>query len=260
MRSMTAYSAAEKKSQQGKIKIILRSLNLKYLDISFYNLPQQALALEEKMREEIKKSITRGRVEIYFYQSGGKTGQFQINKKEFGRYAKQLKKLAEEFNLDKDISPLGIINLPGVVSASQEKNFSKVRAISVLKAALQNLIKFKEEKGQAIKKELLKNIGLLDANIAKITKTKKKPEGEDESKEDIEEELTLIKFYSKKLKQLINSKKKIRKGKGVDFLSQEVLRELNASASKTRKKSLANLIVEAKNYLGRIREQAQNIE
>lgn len=260
MRSMTAYASVEEQSQQGKIKIALRSLNFKYLDVSFYNLPQQAFALEESMRQEIKKNVTRGKVEVYFYQSGAKSGQFQINKKEFSNYAKQLKKLSAEYGLSKAISPLEIMSLPGVVSTSGGKNFSKTKTLSVLKKSLQKLVKFKEEKGKAIKKELLESLSMLEANIRQIKKERKQSAEEDEAKEDIAEEVALIGFYSKKLKQAINSKRQLRKGKELDFLSQEILRELNASASKTRKKSLANLIVGAKNYLGRIREQAQNIE
>ncbi len=260
MRSMTAYSAAEEKNKSGKIKIVLRSLNFKYLDVSFFNLPQHALGLEEKIREEVKKAITRGKIEVYLYQDGGRAGSFQINKERFGSYARQLKALTKEFKLNKEIDALDILGLPGVVSAGGEKSISKTRVLFVLKKALERLIKFKEEKGKAIKKELLKNLNLLDVNIEKIKRNKKKSLGEEESREDIDEEIALIIFYSKKLKQTINAKRQVRKGKGIDFLSQEVLRELNASASKTRDQFLANLIVEAKNYLGRIREQAQNIE
>jgi uncharacterized protein (TIGR00255 family) len=50
------------------------------------------------------------------------------------------------------------------------------------------------------------------------------------------------------------------KGKSLDFLTQEILRELNSASSKTKNHTLSCLIVEAKNYLERIREQAQNIE
>lgn len=260
MRSMTAYSAAEGKNKAGQTKIILRSLNYKYLDISVYNLPQQALVLEEIIREEIKKNITRGRVEVYFYQANKSKNQFAIDKNKFGNYVKQIKSLAKRFHLDENISPLEILNLPGVFSDGGKSSISKTQVISVLKKALRRLIKFKKEKGKAVGNEMSKNLQLLDGNIAKIKKNKKKPVQATDGKEDIEEELSLIEFYSKKLKKTISTKKQIRKGKAVDFLSQEILRELNAASSKTRQKKLASSIVEAKNYLGRIREQAQNVE
>jgi uncharacterized protein YicC (UPF0701 family) len=125
---------------------------------------------------------------------------------------------------------------------------------------LKKLVSFKKEKGRAIEKEISKNLSLLDSNITKIKKNKKKPLKETDGKEDIDEELSLIGFYSQKLKKIISKKKQIRKGKVIDFLTQEILRELNAASSKTKQQILATLIVEAKNYLGRIREQAQNIE
>ncbi|MCF7887465.1 MAG: DUF1732 domain-containing protein [Candidatus Omnitrophica bacterium] len=257
---MTAYSVAEEKTKSKTTKIILRSLNYKYLDIVVYNLPQQFLVLEEKIKEEIKKNITRGKVEVYFYQSNKSTNQFSVNKKEFGRYVKEIKSLAKQFNLEKNISPLEILNLPGVVSAGGKNNISKVHIASVVKKSLKKLVSFKKEKGKAIEKEISKNLSLLDNNVVKIQKNKKKPLKETDGKEDIDEELSLIGFYSQKLKKIISKKKQIRKGKVIDFLTQEILRELNAASSKTKQKMLATLIVEAKNYLGRIREQAQNIE
>jgi uncharacterized protein YicC (UPF0701 family) len=260
MRSMTAYSVAEEKTKSRTTKIILRSLNYKYLDITVYNLPQQLLVLEEKIKEEIKKNVTRGKVEVYFYQTNKRANQFSVDKKEFGRYVKEIKSLAKQFNLEKKISPLEILNLPGVVSAGEKNNVTKTHVTSAVKKSLKKLVSFKKEKGRAIEKEISKNLFLLDSNIAKIKKNKKKPSKESDGKEDIDEELSLIGFYCQKLKKIINKKKQIRKGKVIDFLTQEILRELNAASSKTKQQMLAVLIVEAKNYLGRIREQAQNIE
>lgn len=260
MRSMTAYSVAEEKTKNKTTKIILRSLNYKYLDVSVYNLPQQLLVLEEKIKEEIKKNITRGKVEVYFYQANKRTNKFSVDKKEFGRYVKEIKSLAKQFNLEKKISPLEILNLPGVVSAGEGNSIAKTHVISAVKKSLKKLVSFKKEKGRAIEKEISKNLSLLDSNITKIKKNKKKPLKETDGKEDIDEELSLIGFYSQKLKKIISKKKQIRKGKVIDFLTQEILRELNAASSKTKQQILATLIVEAKNYLGRIREQAQNIE
>lgn len=260
MRSMTAYSVAQESNKAGKTKIVLRSLNYKHLDISVYNLPQQALVLEEKIQEEIKKNITRGKIEVYFYQESRNQNKFSVNKKEFANYLNQLKALAKDFDLEEKISPLEILNLPGVISAYSKSGVSKTQLVSVLKKSLKKLVEFKKEKGQAISKEITKHLNLLDGNISKIKKSKKRPSKEVDGKEDIEEELSLVEFYSKKAKTIINSKKQIRKGKAINFLSQEILRELNAASSKTRQKKMASLIVEAKNYLGRIREQAQNIE
>ena len=85
------------------------------------------------------------------------------------------------------------------------------------------------------------------------------PAAEENNKEDIDEEISLLTFYAKKLEKEISSKQD-SKGKAIDFLTQEILRELNAASSKTKKPVLASLIVESKSYLERIREQAQNIE
>jgi len=82
----------------------------------------------------------------------------------------------------------------------------------------------------------------------------------EESTKDIEEEITLILFYINKLQKLVSTKKESFKGKAIDFLTQEILRELNAASSKTKIKRISWWLVETKSFLERIREQAQNIE
>ena len=104
------------------------------------------------------------------------------------------------------------------------------------------------------------NLASLRQNIESIKKAVPAPVKEVNGKEDINEEISLASFYLNKLDKTINAKTEKPKGKSLDFLTQEILRELNSASSKTKNRNIAPLIVESKNYLERIREQAQNVE
>ncbi|MCK5346679.1 MAG: DUF1732 domain-containing protein, partial [Candidatus Heimdallarchaeota archaeon] len=86
------------------------------------------------------------------------------------------------------------------------------------------------------------NLKKLENNINKIKKSKPKINQMENGKEDIDEELSLAAFYLDKLDKNFQSKQVTPKGKSIDFLTQEILRELNAASSKTKKKTAALLI------------------
>jgi uncharacterized protein YicC (UPF0701 family) len=67
---MTAYANIYKRKKAQTIQVTLRSANFKYLDISIHDFPAQNILLEEQIKEEIKKKITRGKIEVYVYLKG----------------------------------------------------------------------------------------------------------------------------------------------------------------------------------------------
>ena len=176
------------------------------------------------------------------------------------RYLAQIKNLSKKYNLKQDIKMCDILNLPQTIVWEPRVKNDEAVVLPVVKRALEGLVDFKKKEGKIIKKEILNNLKKLATNLSKIKKQKPQIQNMENGKEDIDEELSLASFYVSKLCEKINIKKPVPKGKPIDFLTQEILRELNAAASKTKKKRPALLIIEAKNYLERIREQAQNIE
>ena len=260
MRSMTAYASLQKSRDSQTVQINLRSINHKYLDISIHNLPPEDILLEEKIKREIKKRMHRGKVEVFIFLTKPQAKRIYINEKTVSRYVSQIKSLAKKYNLKPEIKISDILNLPQTISWEPRPKGDEALVFPVLKEALERLIAFKKKEGKAIKRELMNNLHKLRTNIQRIRKEKPKIGDMENGKEDIDEELSLTAFYIGKLESKINSKQPAPKGKAIDFLTQEILRELNAASSKTKKKVPALLIVEAKNYLERIREQAQNIE
>jgi len=257
---MTAYASVYKGKNLESAQVVLRSLNFKYLDILIHNLPPEDILLEEKIKQEIKKRIYRGKVEVFIFSAKLQAKEIFIDEKIISQYISQMKILARKYSLRPEIGITDILKLPQVVSLEQKSSRVQDFVLPAAKEALARLLEFKEKEGEAIKEEMTKNLDKLEGNVQRIKKQKPKIRHMENGREDIDEELCLISFYISKLKNKIETKKLEPKGKSIDFLTQEILRELNAASSKTKRKTPALLIVEAKNYLERIREQTQNIE
>jgi len=260
MKSMTAYASAQRSRGTQTIQVILRSLNFKYLDICIHNLPAEDILLEEKIKKEIKRKVNRGKIEVFVFSAKPQAKKIYVDREVVSHYITQIKGLSKKHSLKANINMSDILSLPQVISCGHRGKSDEGLILLVMKEALEKFSRFKEKEGMAIKKEIKGNINKLKVNVEKIKKQKPKVSKMENGKEDIDEELSLMSFYISKLESKINSKKQMPQGRPIDFLTQEILRELNAASSKTKKKNPALLIVEGKNYLERVREQAQNIE
>jgi len=260
MRSMTAYASICRTTNTHRIQVILRSANFKYLDIYVRNLAPEEILLEETVKRQIQKRIHRGKIEVFIFLTEPHATKIYIDQKTVGQYVSQAKALAKKYDLKADIKISDILGLPQAIFCERRVRSEEKIVLPVLKQALDKLLEFKIKKGRAIGKEMLGNLTKLKENIRRITAQKPAIGDMENGEEDIDEELSLTSFYIAKLEKKINSEKITHKGKAIDFLTQEILRELNAASSKTKKKAAALMIVEAKNYLERIREQAQNVE
>ncbi|MCF7908184.1 MAG: DUF1732 domain-containing protein [Candidatus Omnitrophica bacterium] len=260
MKSMTAYASVYKRKDSHTVQVTLRALNFKYLDILVRNLPAEDILLEEEIKRQVKKNVFRGKVEIFVFLTGAKSKKVSVDEKVVAKYISQMKALAKKHNIRADINISDIVGLPQAVFWEQKAGGERSLIISAIKQALVKLLEFKKKEGKIIKKEMLDNLKKLKSNMVKIKTHKPGIASMENGKEDIDEEISLSLFYIAKLENKINSKSQAPQGKAIDFLTQEILRELNAASSKTKKKTAAISIVEAKNYLERVREQAQNIE
>jgi uncharacterized protein YicC (UPF0701 family) len=259
MRSMTEYAAVFKKKDSHAIQLILRSLNFKYLDIVIHNLPHQNILLEEKIKKLIKRDIVRGKIEVYVFVKGSLANEIHIEESNFAKYVTESKRLAKKYGLNPQLTVVDFLNLPQVISWKETPG-EETLIISAVKEGLAKLIEFKQREGTIIRKEVQKNLSKLKENVRIIAANKPQARDQNNEKEDIDEEISLMSFYINKLEKNIHAKNTAYKGKSMDFLTQEILRELNAASSKTKNQTIAYLIVEAKSYLERIREQAQNVE
>jgi len=259
MRTMTAYAYVRKVKKDSRLEIVAKSFNSKYLDIAIYHLPPEKVILERKIRELIERNFSRGRIEMYIFIKSENTLQPAVNEKVLKSYYHQINKVVNQLGLDYLIDISELLNLPGVISLRKEVDKDEW-VIAGVKEAIKKIKSFRQKQGRAVKKKILKYLRKMENIVEKVKKVKVEIKEKEIGKEDIEEEITLFSFYLKKLKKLLSLKKEVPIGKEMDFIIQEILRELNASLSKVKKKRLVSFIIEAKNYAERIRQQAQNIE
>ena len=259
MRTMTAYAYVRKVKKNSRLEIVAKSFNSKYLDIAIYHLPPEKVILERKIRELIEKNFSRGRIEMYIFIKSENTLQPAINEKVLKSYYHQINKVVNQLGLEYSVDVVELLSLPGVISLRKEVDKDEW-IIAGVKEAIKKIKSFRQKQGRAVKKKILNYLKKMENIVERIKKVKVEIKEKEIGKEDIEEEITLFSFYLKKLKKLLSLKKEVPIGKEMDFIIQEILRELNASLSKVRKKRLVSFIIEAKNYAERIRQQAQNIE
>jgi uncharacterized protein YicC (UPF0701 family) len=223
-------------------------------------LSAEDIFLEEKIKREIKSKLSRGKVEVFIFSAKPQARKVYVDEETVTRYINQIKILNRKHNLKTDINIPDILSLPQAIFWGQRHKGDDAFTLSAVRAALAKLLRFKEKEGRAIMKEVRANLAKLKSNLERIYQQKPEAGEMENGREDIDEEISLALFYISKLEDKISSKRPVPKGKPIDFLTQEILRELNAASSKTKKKTLALLIMEGKNYLERIREQAQNVE
>lgn len=258
MKGMTSYARASRRKKDCYLEVTLRSTNSRYLEIFTHQLPSEKIFLEEEIRKEVKKRINRGRIEIYFFFQTRPQQRLCIDKGLLSQYCAQAKKFAQQFNTPRNNFLQNALMLPGVIHLEEKKRIDGSLILPAIREGLYKLVVFKAKEGALIKKEIVKNLIKIEKNMVRIkTNAPKRPKN---SYKDIEEEISLISFYTNKLKKIIFLNKNVSKGKKLDFLTQEILRELNAASSKTKAKRISWWLVETKTFLERIREQAQNIE
>ncbi len=261
MRGMTAYAYARRKNSGCTIEVILRSTNSKYLEIFTHQLPIEKLYLEEEIKKEVQKKIRRGRIEIYFLFKGHLLQRLFVNKDLIRQYYKHIKYFSRVFNIPPETFMRDILMLPGAVRLEEKRHIvDNTTILSLVKEGITKLVVFKERQGNVIRREVKKSALEIKKNITRIKQRLAVLPEDTNGNKDIAEEISLILFYINKLEKTVASGKNYPKGKALDFLVQEIQRELNAASSKTKDVDICGRLLDAKNALERIKEQAQNIE
>ena len=292
MKSMTGYGKSSKTIDNREYQIEIKTVNHRYLDISI-KIPKTISYLEEYIKKEISKKIKRGKVDVFVtFENNGEEGKnIKINKELAKIYIKQLKELADEENLSKEIPVMEIAKMPDIltIKIDQEDEKIKQEILDVTIEATQKLEQMREIEGNKIAQDLTKRIekienkieeiskkstGLIEEYVVKLEKRIQeilKTEEIDQQriaqevviyadKCSIEEEVTRLKSHIYQFENLINDSENETIGKKLDFLIQEMNRETNTIGSKANNLEITNGVIDIKTELEDIREQIQNIE
>jgi len=293
MLSMTGYGRAEALIEGRKWTIEIKSLNHRYIEI-ITRLPNALSPLEVDIKKRVGERIFRGRIEVSVQadaESGGDNGvQYSLNVPLLRNYHALLLKIKEELGLEDRIELRSLVRFKEIFVPS-ETRFDPAAAWKELQKtldeALDALIRMRQAEGEILKKDFLARLDTLkrylDSAKARAPKTvleykqrlqeriRELTEGLEmdpvrlsqevallAEKSDITEEIVRFESHVSQMEKLFKGSDAI--GRKLDFLLQEMGREVNTIGSKSNDISIAQDVIELKSELAKLREQAQNVE
>lgn len=287
IQSMTAFSRVQQEIATGHLCWEIRSVNHRYLDVSF-RLPEAFRFIEPHLRNALRDKINRGKLECQLrYQSLESNDQsLLINKGMVSALVDLSQQLAASHHLSNDFSVSQVLAWPGVVQVSTpDTDELGQQAIALFNGAIEQLQQVRLAEGQALKvyldarlQELMKEVAKARMLVAtQVGQSKDKlltrlhavqidvPEARIEqemalilSRLDVSEELDRLDTHFKEVSRTLNCDKIA--GRRLDFLMQELNREANTLSSKSDMVELTQSAVEMKVLIEQMREQIQNIE
>lgn len=292
IKSMTGYGNCRTTVEGRDINIEIKSVNHRYLD--FYpRFPRMLSFLEDPVKTVISKSISRGKVEVYLSVDSSMADnqiQIQINEPFLKDYVKALRSIRDELSLTDDISVANVAKNPDVFNIKKpeidnEKLTNEV--ISVLERALSEFDSMRSREGEKLYNDISGNLDEIERIVFEIEK--KSPQTVMEYRDKlwakiselttgiepdaqrlatevaifadkvaVDEETVRLKSHISQYRQFMKSGQPI--GKKLDFLTQELNREVNTIGSKCNDLEISMMVVELKSCVEKIREQIQNIE
>jgi len=288
MISMTGYSYREYQDERVNLALELKSYNNRYLDI-VVNAPPFLSPLEPAMRNYLKSIIVRGRVEISLrVKELEEDLEVHIDQSAATQYAAALRRLAETVGLQEEPRLSHFLRLEGVIKPVKNRDlewFEKV-VLQELEEATADFVSSRQTEGESTDADIRTHMQNLEANLATIeahsvkleeyirnqlTERFKELVGEnyDENRILSETAVMLMKYsvgeetvrMRSHLEQFMNYMQESGGiGKKLDFICQEMHREINTIGSKSNIIAINQAVVEAKDALEKIREQLRNVE
>lgn len=290
MNSMTGFGRANLEENSREYTVEIKSVNHKYNDITV-KAPKVLMELEDKIRKAVLNKVSRGKVDIYItYLNFGVEGRKIVINKDLAKlYISELKELADENEISDDIKVTEISKFPDVITveSDEQNDIVSEEVLECLNIALEQFIQMRQTEGTKIKEDLKNRIQKVAENVQKISVystglveeyvVKLESRVNEILKMDVvdktrlaqeiviyadkcsvEEELTRLRSHISQFNFLIEQNEPV--GKKLDFLIQEMNREVNTIGSKSGNIDITNCVIELKTVLEDIREQIQNIE
>jgi uncharacterized protein (TIGR00255 family) len=291
MRSMTGYGRGEADHAGTKISVELNSVNRKQSDIVI-NLPRDLAMLEPRIRQAINEKISRGRMNVMIglQESANGASALALDTALARSYHEAMLALQKELSAPGEITIGTILQAPGVMrspeyTANADDAWPVVQR--ALNTALGDLVKMREREGKHLAKDLIHRLKTLRADIKEIRKlypdVVKKYRAvlrerlekagldlplDDErllkevtifaDRSDISEELTRLESHLAQFAHHLRKNEPV--GRTLEFITQEIFRELNTLGAKSNDAGISRHVVACKSELEKIREQIQNLE
>ncbi|MFH5831572.1 YicC/YloC family endoribonuclease [Halalkalibaculum sp. DA3122] len=290
--SMTGFGRGEASADGFALTAEIRAVNSRYLDLSI-RLPQEIQERELDLKEIIQAQINRGKLNINIRLNQAQTGQPEVtfNEELVKGYKRLLEELRDSANIDEPVTLRNLMSFNDIfVSREQdEETIEKIwhLAREATEEAIVQLNQMRRQEGRQLEKdlhrrvsnieELLNKIAVLTKDRAEEAREKLKERLDDlidddaldperlemevailADKMDITEEIVRLQSHLKFFREALEQEESV--GRRLNFLSQEINREINTIGSKANSSEISKHVVHAKENLEQIREQVQNIE
>ena len=296
LKSMTGYAQARAVEQDWNLRLTIRSVNHRFLDLHL-RLPEGFEPVEPRIRKMIRERVRRGHLDVTLYYELAGPAAVGVNQEVAAAYLAAANALRTKFNIQTEPDIAAILRLPGAIgmaAASLDHDIDRIEAVvvGVLSEALDRLDRMRAEEGVSLCNDMNARLATITALTADVTKLAERARPafarrlESRLKEllgeapldptrlaqevaiaaersDVSEELARLGSHVQQFSSLIATGSDA--GKKLDFLLQEMHREANTMLSKTpgvesEALAITGLSLEIKSEIEKLREQVQNIE
>jgi len=288
--SMTGFGRGTVETEQVGVTVEIKTVNHRFCEFHI-RMPNQLLKIESNIKKSLANHIKRGRVEVYVTLDGQTAVNrgVKIDWELLDQYFGYITEVKEKYGLSGEVTLSELVNRPELIQIEEkdsENEFLETLVLEALSIATDELVQMRNREGKALELDVSGNIERLQARSKQVRQfapivveqyrdrlTKKMAEyvgGQLEEtriltevaifadKADINEELTRLESHIEQFLKILQLTEPI--GRKLDFLVQEMNREINTIGSKANDSKIAMEVVEMKSLLEKVKEQVQNIE
>jgi len=291
IKSMTGFGKGEVKSKYGVFTVEIRSVNHRYFDLSA-KMPNGLILLEDRIKEVLHKGIKRGKVNLFLSHRAAEKecDSVTFDKRALAKYYKMLAEIKKLLGVKEDIKLSHVLSFSDVIVRREkamniDTMWPHIKE-AVTRAAL-DCNKMRGEEGKALHKDLSSRVGKvssyvdevadlapgvvveykrkLDSRIKDIVKDKLVDEARLETELaifakqcDVSEEITRLRSHLEGIDEVLDTGEEA--GRKLDFILQELNREINTLGAKANDINISKLVINVKSELEKMREQVQNVE
>jgi uncharacterized protein (TIGR00255 family) len=288
--SMTGFGRSKAESERFSVTVEVKTVNHRFCEFHI-RMPRQLLKTEEKIKKKLGEHIKRGRVEVFVTLEGEGvvSRSVHIDWQALDEFVHHISEIKNRYGITGEVELRDLLNREEIIHIEEKETGNEELERLVLAAieeAGSQLVQMRKLEGEALEIDVSHHIGLLKENIASVKKfapdvveqyrgrlNKKMTEflagqaDEDRiltevaffaDKADISEEVTRLESHVSQFLEIMKANEPL--GRKLDFLLQEMNREVNTIGSKANDSRIAKEVVEMKSLLEKIKEQVQNIE
>ncbi|HZG72882.1 MAG TPA: YicC/YloC family endoribonuclease [Chondromyces sp.] len=287
---MTGFGRSKTKSVQHTVTVEVKSVNHRFSEYHI-RMPRQLMRIEDKIKKKLAQYIQRGRVELFVTIEGEGLVRrsLQVDWRLLEDYVKTIQRISAQFDLPEQIKLSDLLQRNELISVEEseaENDELEMLILKTVETAVKELVAMREVEGDRLKSDLLSLLEIFEQKLSDVKKLaplvidryrerlesrlKEMMAGAiDESriltetaifaeKADIHEECIRLESHLLQFRSILSLSEPI--GRKLDFMIQEMNREVNTIGSKGNSSEIAAVVVDLKTCLEKMKEQVQNIE